>query len=267
MNEGTPPDPRFRPANESARWTVEAMGEVVGRIAREIGTPLTAIEVAVDRLRRRTTSVEGGPEPAELQVILDQSHRLAGLARTLLSLARPLETDPRPIRLDELVDGVARSVATEIRQAGVSLEVKHLRSPLIIHGDPHQIREALTALVANARLALTGWGGERAIHLTTGMLQEGRAFVRVEDSGPGVPEEQEERIFLPFFSEWGRPGIGLALSRMALLGQGGEVYLEPGGERSSSGAAFVLLLSTSEASPERIEASPSSDSPSGGGRA
>lgn len=268
MSDGIPPGPQVRPSTDSTRWTVEAMGEVVGNIAREIGAPLTAIEVAVDRLRRRAVSMGGGPEPEELQVILNQSHRLAGLARTLLSLARPLETHPREIRLDHLVDGVAASVAPEMDRAGISLEVDHLSSPLTVLGDPHQIREALTALVANARLALNGWAGDRVIRLTTGLLREERGFVRVEDSGPGVPEDKEERIFLPFFSEWGRAGIGLALSRIALLGQGGEVYLEPGDERPESGAAFILVLSPPEPPSDGAEppgsGKPSSSATGGG---
>jgi len=223
---------------------------VVGSIAREIGAPLTAIEVAVDRLRRRAASPEEGAEPEELQVILEQSHRLAGLARTLLSLARPLQTLPRQVRLDHLVDGIAASVGPEMHRMGIALDLDHRDGALTILGDPHQIREALTALMANARLALEGWPGERTIQLTTGALDDGRRFVRVQDSGPGVPRDKQERIFLPFFSEWGREGIGLALSRIALLGQRGEVYLEGEGDRGPEGgpepgATFVLVLPAS----------------------
>lgn len=247
MSDGTPVPPSIQLPDGSTRWSVEAVGEVVGSIAREIGAPLTAIEVAVDRLRRRAASPNQGSEPVELQVILEQSHRLAGLARTLLSLARPLQTLPREVRLDQLVDGIVASAGPEMHRVGIVLDLVHRDGAVTVLGDPHQIREALTALVSNARLALDGWPGKRAIQLTTGSLEDGRRFVRVQDSGPGVPQDKQERIFLPFFSEWGRDGIGLALSRIALLGQRGEVYLEGeegtgGGGGSPPGAAFVLVL-------------------------
>ncbi|TVR66808.1 MAG: hypothetical protein EA422_01250 [Gemmatimonadales bacterium] len=250
MSDGTPVHSSTHPPNGSTWWSVEAVGEVVGSIAREIGAPLTAIEVAVDRLRRRAASVDGGSESEELQVILEQSHRLAGLARTLLSLARPLQTLPREVRLDQLVDGIAASVGPEMHRVGIALDVEHRDGSLTILGDPHQIREALTALIANARLALEGWSGERMIHLTTGALEDGRRFVRVQDSGPGVPLDKQERIFLPFFSDWGREGIGLALSRIAVLGQQGEVYLEgegcgEEGDGREPGATFILVLPAS----------------------
>jgi len=228
----------------SSLRAAEALGEVVGRIAREIGAPLTAIEVAVDRLRRHRNKVEsavGERGEDELRVILEQSHRLAGLARTLLSLARPTEARSRPIQLDELVTHTLSALEPDLRRWGIDVRLHHDVAELTVWGDPHQIREALSALLLNARLALQDWHGEKVIRIQTGRLEDHRAFVRVADTGPGVPTGKEDRIFLPFFSEWGREGIGLARSRIALMAQGGHIVLD--GPGLHTGAAFTLILS------------------------
>jgi signal transduction histidine kinase len=228
----------------SSLLAAEALGEVVGRIAREIGAPLTAIEVAVDRLRRHRNEVKsavGERGDEELQVILEQSHRLAGLARTLLSLARPTEARSRLVPLDELVTHTLSALEPDLRRWGIDVRLHHDVPGLTIWGDPHQIREALSALLLNARLALQDWHGERVIRIQTGALEGQRAFVRVADTGPGVPTGKEDRIFLPFFSEWGREGIGLARSRIALMAQGGHIVLD--GPGLHTGAAFTLILS------------------------
>ncbi len=233
-----------RDEETSSLRAAEALGEVVGRIAREIGAPLTAIEVAVDRLRRHRNEVENAEEERgeeELRVILEQSHRLAGLARTLLSLARPTEARSRLVHLDELVTRTLSALEPDLRRWGIDVQLHHDVPELTVWGDPHQIREALSALLLNARLALQDWHGERVIRIRTGRLENHRAFVRVADTGPGVPTGKEDRIFLPFFSEWGREGIGLARSRIALMAQGGHIVLD--GPGLHTGAAFTLILS------------------------
>jgi two-component system, NtrC family, sensor histidine kinase HydH len=224
-------------------WAVGAVGELAGSIAREIGSPLTAIEVAVDRLQRRHTSPSRDEPAVELQVILEQSHRLAGLARTLLSLARPVEGRRRPFHLDRVVDDVLNSRRSELDLGGIRLELRHEEPGLEVEADPHQLREALGTLLENARIALGDWDGPRTIHVHTGTLEGERVFVRIQDTGPGVPLGQEEHIFLPFVSGWGREGIGLALCRIALLGQGGEIFLEEQA-KEGNGAAFILILGT-----------------------
>lgn len=221
------------------RSSMAAVGEVAGSVAREIGSPLTAIEMAVDRLRR-LHGEDGAEGEAELQAILEQSHRLAALARTLLALARPVRPRTRPIDLAALVREVAAAMEGDLRERGIDLVVEGPEGPLPAVGDPHQLREALLALLTNARMALEGWPKERWVRLRWGRRRNGSPCIQVVDSGPGIPAGEEERIFLPFVSGWGREGIGLALSQLALMEQGGELMVQAGS--SESGAAFSLVL-------------------------
>ncbi len=217
---------------------MEAVSEVVGSIAREIGGPLTAIEMAVDRLRGE--GMPGGRGDLELRIILEQSHRLGGLARTLLSLARPAHASARPFDVNVMAGKLLDLVRTEMESLGIELTFESGPDGLIALGDVSQVREVLLALVQNARRALQGREGTGAVRVSASLFATGQVGIRVEDNGPGVPAGEEERIFLPFVSTWGREGVGLALSRLALMGQGGELLVDPSSRLG--GAAFTIVL-------------------------
>ncbi|GEM_PF-1901058 len=243
-----------RPSTPSPGWDPEAVQEVMGVLAREIGSPLTAIEVAVDRLRSQQRRQAARCEDAgkgreddqprgenELRVILEQSHRMASLARTLLSIARPSAPRQRAVELDRLVSRVAETLRPELEATGIELVYRRDGDRVTAWGDPHQLREALLALLGNARLALDEWPGERRIDVTVGSRGRREVFVRIRDTGPGVPRERESEIFLPFISSWGREGVGLALSRLSMLRQGGDLFLEEQ-QDEATGATFILML-------------------------
>ncbi len=247
---------QHEPSREPADWDSEAVQEVMGVLAREIGSPLTAIEVAVDRLRRRqrspTASSAGGTEAPmangigdqdELGLILQQSHRLAGLARTLLAIAHPSTPRQRTLDLERLVSGVVETLRPELEAANIELRCPVAGCGLTAWGDPHEVRQALLALLGNARLALDDWPSERRIDVTCGAWSEEEVYVRIQDSGPGIPREREAKIFLPFISGWGREGVGLALTRLSLLRQGGDLLLEEQ-QDEPMGATFTVLLPT-----------------------
>jgi signal transduction histidine kinase len=260
------------PVELASRWAMEAVGEVAGSIAREIGSPLTAIEIAVDLIRRQDRRPEknelleiagreraepGGPEAdgdrdgteAQLRIILAQSHRLASLARTLLAIAHPVSPRSRPVEVNEIVRQVGTTMTSDMEARNIRLSLDLSRDLPAARGDPNQLRGALVALLTNAGLALEQWAGPREILLSTARRDDGTVAIRVRDTGPGVEEGHRERVFLPFFSGWGRQGMGLHLSRRALLSQGGELELEDHGA-DEGGATFTLVLEV-ESGPER----------------
>ncbi len=242
------------PSRERADWDPEAVQEVMGVLAREIGSPLTAIEVAVDRLGRcrpspptaatgdtEATVNNGSEDRNELGLILEQSHRLAGLARTLLAVAHPNTPRQRAVELERLVSGVVETLRPDLERANIELVCPVAGCGLTAWADPHDVRQALLALLGNARLALDNWPGERRIDVTCGDWSDQEVYVRIKDSGPGVPQEREAKIFLPFISGWGREGVGLALTRLSLLQQGGDLLLEDQQE-VPGGAIFTMVL-------------------------
>lgn len=233
----------MNPARPHPGGSRDPLGIVAGTAAQEIGSALTAIQVAAERLERSSIGA-GAPGSPELRVIRDQSRRLARLARNLLELARPPESRPVPVdlvrevrRLLSPLERVLTREGVELRTAGFA-EFAETQGPWV-QADPARIQEILLALVANARKAVASAPPPRWIRISIHATAEGRAEVRVADSGPGVPKEAEERIFLPFFSGWGGEGMGLSRSRLSLAGQGGGLKL---GHDDQGRTEFILML-------------------------
>jgi len=146
----------------------------------------------------------------------------------------------RDVELGSLVAVFARTLESHLSGGGITLSTDVPSAPLHVSADPNQLRETLLALLTNAQRALEGWAGRREIRLSAGRLADGEAYLRVSDSGPGVAEGEEERIFVPFVSGWGRAGVGLALCRLSLRRQGVELFMDP--RTTDEGASFALTF-------------------------
>jgi len=221
----------------------DPMGIVAGAAAQEIGSALTAIQVAAERLERYHVT-GGAPGSAELRVIRDQSRRLARLARNLLDLAHSPSRSPVPVDLGAEVRRLVPPLLRVLGRDGVELRIEGLAATDADRGpwvqvDPARVQEILLALVANARKAVASSPPPRWIRISAVALVDGSAEVRVADSGPGVPEGAEKRIFFPLVSGWGGEGMGLSRSRLSLAGQGGALRL---GRTEQGGSEFILRL-------------------------
>jgi signal transduction histidine kinase len=227
----------------------DPVGVVAGTAAQEIGSALTAIQVATERLERdRGVEVTAS---LELRVIREQSERLARLARHLLELAHPPPGEGGRWSEVELVGFMARIVSSlrpELVAEGVELRVggrlaptpeTGTAQPLPVRAAPLHLREVVLSLLGNARTAARGAPGPGWVQVEVHPRAEGGGEIRVSDSGPGVPVGAEERIFLPFVSGWGREGMGLSRSRSFLARVGGDLSLV----RTDDGnTQFVLTL-------------------------
>lgn len=221
----------------------DPVGVVAGRAAQEIGSALTAIQVATERLERTWAEGDGCTAP-ELSVIREQSGRLARLARNLIDLAQPPVLAPVPVEIVSQFHRILPALSRVLAREGVDLHVDGLETfptGLWVHMDPQQFQDIVLALVSNARKAVGTSQPPSWIRLILLPVGDSAVQLRVSDSGPGVPAGSDEHIFHPFVSTWGGAGMGLSRSRLSLVGQNGELTFEraPSGE-----TAFVLTLET-----------------------
>ncbi len=97
---------------------------------------------------------------------------------------------------------------------------------LELTADPEQIEQVLINLLLNAMQALEGRPDPR-VELTSQMDGRGRVSIQVRDNGPGILDEVQERIFIPFFTtKQDGSGIGLSLSRQILRLHGGTINVQ-----------------------------------------
>ena len=243
---------RARAASEAAaRRSEDRMRRFVTDASHELRTPLTTIRGFAELYRQGAAR-----EPAELDGLMrrieDQAARMGLLVEDLLLLARldhqrPL--DRRPVDLlavaaDSVQD--ARAVAPD-RRIGLQAGGDDGGVPLVVLGDEPRLRQVIANLMSNA-LTHTPAGSPVEVRARSDQAGGGRrAVVEVADHGPGLTQEQAERVFERFYradqarshQHGGGTGLGLAIVAALVAAHDGtvEVDTSPGG-----GATFRVLL-------------------------
>ncbi len=203
--------------------------DFVANVSHELRTPLTSLRGYAETL------LEGGLEDAEhregfVRVIRDQAARLQALVEDLLVLAdleRP-DATPRRERFD-LRDAVERQVAVlqgAAKSSGLLLELAPGGS-VWLDGDRMQLEQAVANLLDNA-IKYTEKGSV-SVRLGT---NESKAWFEVKDSGPGIPAEDQPRVFERFYRvdkarsrSKGGTGLGLSIVKHAIQLHGGDLSL------------------------------------------
>jgi two-component system nitrogen regulation sensor histidine kinase NtrY len=218
-------------AQKAAAWQ-----EVARRIAHEIKNPLTPIQLAAQRLRKKLLA----RAPDLDQVVLEATASIENEVRGLKDLvdefsrfARMPEIRPEPVEFDQVVESVLRLYRD---LPGIRWEVELDPRVGWVRVDAQQMRRALINLVDNAIAAVDGQG---TVRIGTRALG-GKGVVRIEvaDSGPGIPPEDRDKMFVPYFSTKKRgTGLGLAIVHKVVSDHQGTIRVEDNAPR---GARFVI---------------------------
>lgn len=206
------------------REALAAQRQFLAETSHELRTPLTALQGFLARAARKVS----GPQVPELE---DAARVAAGMGRLvgdLLQLSRgEVVREVEPFLLD-----VAREVAqpTAAEFPGVTLS---LAEGAWVVGDQARLRQLLRNLLSNA-VRVAGAAGV-AVRVEVDAAQ---VRVQVEDSGPGIPEADQVRVFEKFWSAGGGTGLGLAIARQIARAHGSDLALQSAPGRT----VFTLLL-------------------------
>lgn len=244
----SPPEPRPDSltvlAQENARLRAQVQGafELVGVAAHDLGNPLLALQLRLQRLRTQMRQDARAQEG--LALVEREARRMGLLVHELLDLSR-LSAGKLPLDLEELdLAALAREVAERFSDqataAGSSLVV-HAEGPVRGRWDRQRLDRVATNLLSNA--LKFGQGQPIEVHV---LAEGGRARLAVKDKGVGLPSHAQERLFGRFerLGDTGRPGSGLGLYIVHQLVQahGGTIHVSslPG-----HGATFTIELPAS----------------------
>lgn len=227
---------------------LSAQRNFVSDAAHQLRTPIAALQAQAEAAERELAdNAASAPARAQFTRILAATRRLAHLAQQLLALARAepgSATLLDPLDLAELVREEAENWLPAATARNIDLGFEVVSAPL--RGSPLLLKEMLTNLVDNA-LRYTPTGGSVTVRCG---VHEGAPFLEVEDSGPGIPPAERERVFERFHRLPGADdegcGLGLAIVREICSQHGATVAVVEA--ETLGGACFRVKFPTANIS-------------------
>jgi signal transduction histidine kinase len=235
------------------RDRLAALGEMAAGLAHEIRNPLGAIKGAAQCLDPKRLP---GEEGEFLEVIVEEVNRLNGVVSAFLDYSRPLKQSFGPTDLNEVVTRTVRLIQNEM-PAGIELKVEQEESLPRVEADAEQLKQVLINLVQNAMQAMSDTGGSISLKTVrpdrfTDFRSAGDSFVEVHvtDTGPGIPQEQQQHVFVPFYTTKQKgTGLGLAISQRIVKNHGGTLSVQ---SKPGEGAAFIIRLPAPPSDPLQV---------------
>ena len=187
-------------------------GRLAATIAHEIHNPLDSVANLLYLLQHEPTNEESSQF---LQMAQTELARVTQISRAMLSLYRESKAPVR-VNLKETLDDLLLLMQRRFQILGVTVSAD-LPPEIDVEGFPAELRQVFTNLIGNAVEAV-GQGGTVTVRITpqpadaaSSPALEAGAIVEITDNGPGIPAENRDRLFQPFFTTKGERGTGLGL--------------------------------------------------------
>ncbi|WP_372802163.1 sensor histidine kinase [Paracoccus seriniphilus] len=214
------------------------LGEAVAKISHDLRNILTTAQIFADRLEESADPKVTRAAPK----LLNSITRAVTLCETTLAFGKAEEPAPTLSRFN-LAQLVAELVEAETLAADAAGQVEFLSDippSLMIRADRDQLYRVLSNLARNARQAIEGTGESGTVEIGAGETDE-EWWIRVGDTGPGLPDKAREFLFKPFSgsARKGGTGLGLTIAADLIRGHGGRVDLVRSDEQ---GSEFMIHL-------------------------
>jgi C4-dicarboxylate-specific signal transduction histidine kinase len=220
---------------------ITVLANLAASIAHEINQPLGAIVASAEASLRWLNRAEPdiGRAQTGLQRVRKEGLRAAGIIRSLRALATQTPSVLEHIGVPDLISEMLAMLRADLMAFDIQVELQ-LDQDAVVVGDKIQLQQVILNLLNNAIEAMgAAPDGRRQLTVRTGR-EEGRLQIYVEDSGPGIAEDELESIFKPFYTtkESGL-GMGLAICRTIAEAHGGSLTAA---RRPAGGSAFLIDL-------------------------
>ena len=237
-----------RELQERQRQLIEAekltaLGKIAGSVAHEVLNPMTVIMGFTEIVSKR---LEDGPSSREnvlecirrLKSVEDEAKRVLQIVNSISQFYRRKKSDKAPININDEVEAALR--IAEYRKHGKVDIIRRLGADIPrVAGDRSQLQTLFLNLINNAMDAMEGKG---TLTVTTSPGEDGKAEIRVSDTGCGIPPEIKDKIFTPLFTtkEEGKgTGLGLSISHDIIENHRGTIDVE---SAPGQGAVFKVIL-------------------------
>jgi two-component system NtrC family sensor kinase len=213
-----------------------AMGRLTSQIAHELNNPIYGIMNTLELLK-----TEIPPESKRrriLELSLSEIQRLAEMLRNMLSFSKPEEEKRRPVKLNELVEGILLVMEKQMKESNIKVETYFNETLPEVMASTNQMRQVVLNLLKNAKEAMPK-GGSLTVRTRR---EDDKVMVAIQDTGVGIPEELRDKIFEAFFTTKQKVkgvGLGLSVCYGIVKDHGGEIRVE---SEVDKGTTFTILL-------------------------
>jgi two-component system phosphate regulon sensor histidine kinase PhoR len=217
--------------------------DFISNISHELRTPLASLRAIAETLQ--DGAIDDPPVARRfLRHIASEVNAMSQLINELLELSRiesgkvPLEKHPTPV--SELIIPPTERLLPQAERSGLTVDISIPEDLPLVYVDAERIQLVITNLVHNA-LKFTPVGGNVTVR---GALRDDGVHITVEDTGIGIPQEEQSRIFERFYkadrARSGRgTGLGLAIAKHIIQAHGGRIWVE---SEPNVGSAFTFTL-------------------------
>jgi len=221
-----------------------AMGRLTSQIAHELNNPIYGIMNTLELLK-----TEIPPENKRrriLELSLSEIQRLSEMLRNMLSFSKPEEEKRRPVKIDELIEGILLVMEKQMKESNIQVEASFDSDIPEVMASTNQMRQVMLNILKNAKEAMPKGGT-----LTVRTAREGnKVLITTQDTGIGIPEEIRDKIFEAFFTTKQKVkgvGLGLSVCYGIIKDHGGEIKVE---SEEGRGTTFVISLPIGSSIPD-----------------
>jgi len=211
-----------------------ALSRITSGVAHEVKNPLHAMVLHLELLHAK---LEAGLDPrTHIDILTSEVNRLNRVVQTFLDFTRPVELKLHTVDANTLVREVML-LAADASAKGIEVVEHYEQGPLRIKADADMLKQALLNIVINGCQAMPKGG---RLIVATARDHDGQVHIAVSDQGPGIPEEDREKIFNLYFTT--KPqgsGIGLAQAFRAVQLHNGRIEVD---SKVGVGTRFRMIL-------------------------
>jgi len=221
----------------------------IATISHELRTPMTSIKGYVELMAAGAVGNLTPRQKQFLEIVHNNAERMIALVNNLITVSEmeqgPIRIEPQQVDMAQIIRDAVQSIRSRAEERQIDLVVNLPDDLSPAWGAPRSLRQIMDNLLDNAlrytypQGRITVWAAEA--HLGEGDEAQDFLVISVRDTGVGIPEEEQERIFEKFYRaenplsvEAGGAGVGLAIVKSLVLAHGGRIWVESQPQQGST---------------------------------
>jgi PAS domain S-box-containing protein len=224
------------------------LGEVMAIFAHEVRNPINNLSTGLQLMAYNLPP--GDPNQEIIARLKNDCDRLEAHMKAVLTFSRTADYEMESVDIGILINRLLERLRPRITKANVKPHVHISEATPAVIGNPRALEQVFSNLITNAVQAMEDQGGTLALKIQPGDIYGENQYVSISvaDSGPGIPKENLERVFQPFFTTKSNgTGLGLAITKRIITAHKGNV-----GVKSFPGGTVFTVQLPSMISPDRI---------------